>query len=284
MSIRAAVVVMVIRSAVLQSSGFFAFYRWSSSAPSPVRSGRQTGEIVWGRYDLALGSSLLFPALVTRLHARTAPHTGTKVDGDAEGRTGSGRMEKILKQQEDLLKFGEELLKESSKKMREAAGPDAWRQAYEMWMGFYQAVDWTERWIQCLLGFHVVVLAIALITRKSETAQMVIFALCMCLAFGAERINTLARDNWKAFSTQDYFDERGLFISVMLSGPLLCILIVVLVNFLFLMTGVMVKVKRAELKRKYGKGGNDDDKKKGAVAPAGGAVAAGAAADTKKDK
>ena len=43
-------------------------------------------------------------------------------------------MEQILKQQEELLKFGEELLKESSKKMREAAGPDAWKQAYEMWM------------------------------------------------------------------------------------------------------------------------------------------------------
>ena len=39
-----------------------------------------------------------------------------------------------MKQQEELLKFGEELLKESSKKMREAAGPDAWKQAYEMWM------------------------------------------------------------------------------------------------------------------------------------------------------
>lgn len=45
-----------------------------------------------------------------------------------------GVMEQILKQQEELLKFGEELLKESSKKMREAAGPDAWAQAYDVWM------------------------------------------------------------------------------------------------------------------------------------------------------
>ena len=43
-------------------------------------------------------------------------------------------MDTILKQQEELLKFGEELLKESSKSFRDAAGPDAWRQAYDMWM------------------------------------------------------------------------------------------------------------------------------------------------------
>ena len=203
-------------------------------------------------------------------------------------------MEQILKQQEELLKFGEELLKESSKKMREAAGPDAWAQAYEMWMGFYKAVDWSERWIQCVLGFHVVTLAAALLTRKSETAQTVIFFLCMLPAFGAERINTLARDNWKKFSTQDYFDEKGLFISVVMSGPLLCILIVVLVNFLFIMTGVMVKVKRAELKQKYGgkkggkgPGGKAEAETEGAPGDAAGAGAgagAGSGADTKKDK
>ena len=130
-----------------------------------------------------------------------------------------------------------------------------------------------------MLGFHVVTFALALLLRKSETAQMVIFFVCMCLAFGAERINTLARENWKKFSTQDYFDERGLFISVVFSGPLLCILIVVLVNFLFIMTGVMVKVKRAELKKKYG-GGKGGKKKPGAVE----GTTSGGAEDTKKDK
>jgi hypothetical protein len=57
--------------------------------------------------------------------------------------------------------------------------------------GFYKAVDWSERWIQCLLGFHVVTLALALLTRKSESAQSALFLLCMGLAFGAERINSL---------------------------------------------------------------------------------------------
>ena len=141
-------------------------------------------------------------------------------------------------------------------------------------------MDWSERWIQCVLGFHVVTLALALLLRKSETAQMMLFFVCMCLAFGAERINTLARENWKKFSTQDYFDEKGLFISVVFSGPLLCILIVVLVNFLFIMTGVMIKVKRAELKKRS-KGGGGGKKNRGGAVVEGGL---GAAEDTKKDK
>jgi len=150
-------------------------------------------------------------------------------------------------------------------------------------------VDWSERWIQCLLGFHVLTLMLALLTRKSESAQMAIFFPCMCLAFGAQRINALARENWKAFSTQDYFDDKGFFISVMMSGPLLCILIVVLVNFLLLMTSVMVTVKRAELKQKYGER-RKQDKAAAAVGSGGSAGEAKGAAtlatgnDTKKEK
>jgi hypothetical protein len=45
-------------------------------------------------------------------------------------------------------------------------------------------------------------LILSLVARKSESIQMGIFFTCMCLAFGAERLNTYARNNWKMFSTQ----------------------------------------------------------------------------------
>ena len=91
------------------------------------------------------------------------------------------RMDDILNQQANLLRFGEDLLRESSRKLREAAGPDALRQAYDLWRGFVEAVDWSETWIRCLLGFHLTMLALALVTRKSESAQTIIFLACMCL-------------------------------------------------------------------------------------------------------
>ena len=94
-----------------------------------------------------------------------------------------------MAQQEHLLKMGEELLKTASKSVRDAAGPDAWRQGFEVIMGFINAVDWNERWIQGLLAAQATILITAILTRTSETAQMVIFLFCMCLAFAAERLN-----------------------------------------------------------------------------------------------
>ena len=110
-------------------------------------------------------------------------------------------------------------------------------------------MDWREPWIRCLLGFHVAMLVLALATRKSETAQTIIFLALMCLVFGAERLNALARAHWRTFSAQNYFDEGGFFATTIFSGPLLVVLVVVLVNFLVIMTGEMVKTKRAQMQR-----------------------------------
>ena len=71
----------------------------------------------------------------------------------------------------------------------------------------------------------------------------------MCLVFGAERLNALARAHWRTFSAQNYFDEGGFFATTIFSGPLLVVLVVVLVNFLVIMTGEMVKTKRAQMQR-----------------------------------
>jgi len=77
---------------------------------------------------------------------------------------------------------------------------------------------------------------------------------------------------------------------VVLSGPLLCILIVVLINFLLQMVGMMVLAKRAQLKDRFRKQkaageGAVAGEGEGDGAGAGAAAGEGAAAsDTKKDK
>jgi Transmembrane protein 18 len=45
----------------------------------------------------------------------------------------------------------------------------------------------------------------------------------------AERINSFLGKNWKSFSSQNYFDPNGLFISVLWSGPLILITILIVV-------------------------------------------------------
>ena len=79
-------------------------------------------------------------------------------------------MEAILDQQAELLRVGEELIRESSRKLRDAAGPDALRQAYELYRGFYEAVDWTEPWLVAVLSLHAMLLLVAVATRKSQAS------------------------------------------------------------------------------------------------------------------
>ena len=159
-------------------------------------------------------------------------------------------MEAILDQQAELLRVGEELIRESSRKLRDAAGPDALRQAYELYRGFFEAVDWTEPWLVAVLSLHAMLLLVAVATRKSETAQMCVFALCAFLVFIAERLNGLASKHWRAFSTQDYFDKEGVFTTTVFCVPLIAVLVVVLVNFLRLMASMMIQAKRAQLKQR----------------------------------
>ena len=47
---------------------------------------------------------------------------------------------------------------------------------------------------------------------------------------GAERINLYAKTNWELFSKQNYFDKSGVFVSIMLSIPMLTLAMIVLVR------------------------------------------------------
>lgn len=50
------------------------------------------------------------------------------------------------------------------------------------------------------------------------------------IVYNAQRMNTYLREHWKAFARQPYFDEQGIFISAVVSAPLLVIMLVQLVR------------------------------------------------------
>ncbi len=52
----------------------------------------------------------------------------------------------------------------------------------------------------------------------------------MLLCYFAETLNTLAREHWELFSTQQYFDKTGVFTSLVFSAPLILIALVILVR------------------------------------------------------
>lgn len=47
----------------------------------------------------------------------------------------------------------------------------------------------------------------------------------------AENMNALLAYNWRSFAGQNYFDTHGVFVSILWSGPLLVIAVIILVRF-----------------------------------------------------
>ncbi|EOY17499.1 hypothetical protein QUC31_001493 [Theobroma cacao] len=124
------------------------------------------------------------------------------------------------------------------------------RPAYNNFIGFFHAIDWKEPWLMCLLAFHVVLLIITIFSRKNTNFQMCLFLLALVGVYLAETLNKFLGDNWKRFATQNYFDPSGLFLSVLWSGPLLAIAIIILINTLFTMCYLIVRWKKAELRHR----------------------------------
>mmetsp|Transcript_14092 Transcript_14092/g.23386 ORF Transcript_14092/g.23386 Transcript_14092/m.23386 type:complete len:175 (-) Transcript_14092:541-1065(-) len=125
---------------------------------------------------------------------------------------------------------------------------------YEDFVGFFHAVDWTERWLHALGGFHIVVWILVICSRRSNEMQMVLLLAVLGMVYAAEWFNRLGAAHWQSFATQMYFDERGVFISAVFSVPLLTAAFYILVNALRSAMRLLVDVKkmqvRAEIKAK----------------------------------
>lgn len=81
-----------------------------------------------------------------------------------------------------------------------------------------------QPWIVGLIVVHIVVALSTVMTRRSPNTQLVIFFNICAAVYMAERINSYAATNWRMLGfTQNYFDKRGVFVSLMYSAPLLII-------------------------------------------------------------
>ncbi|KAM7510945.1 hypothetical protein LguiB_009820 [Lonicera macranthoides] len=131
--------------------------------------------------------------------------------------------------------------------------------AYENFMGFFHAIDWKEPWLMYLMAFHAVLLLVTIFSRKNINFQMFLFLLALAGVYLAERLNIFLGENWKSFAGQNYFDPQGVFLSVLWSGPLLVISIIILVNTLFSLCQLIVRWKRAELRHRARLSHNKED-------------------------
>ncbi|KAH1151601.1 hypothetical protein GLYMA_16G156600v4 [Glycine max] len=163
-------------------------------------------------------------------------------------------MEELKSAMEEHMDLMADLVQKLSSDLR--AG---FRPAYDNFIGFFHAIDWKEPWLMGLLGFHVVLLLVAIISRKKTNFQMFLFLLTLAGVYFAESLNRFLGKNWKSFSSQNYFDPRGLFMSVLWSGPLLVISMIILINTLFSLCYMIVRWKRAELRHRARAARNKQD-------------------------
>lgn len=133
----------------------------------------------------------------------------------------------------------------------------------EHFHAFRSAITWSEKFILGLIGFQIFMFLLCyFVSRRSKALapRLVVMVFIGAVVRSAEWLNGLGARHWEKFATQNYFDRRGIFVAIMLSGPLLLDSFLMLISFVVEASQLLVTVKKEELRRK--KQGTLDRKKK----------------------
>ncbi|XP_054875915.1 transmembrane protein 18 [Poeciliopsis prolifica] len=115
---------------------------------------------------------------------------------------------------------------------------------------FLMSVQWSEPWLIGLIVFHVVCLFLTAVTCRFYRAQICHFLVIVGLVYSAEYLNELAAMNWRSFSDFQYFDSKGMFISMVYSIPLLLNAIIIVMVWVYRTFSTMTELKTLQLKRR----------------------------------
>ncbi|KAG8309702.1 Transmembrane protein 18 [Homalodisca vitripennis] len=79
------------------------------------------------------------------------------------------------------------------------------------------------------------------------------FQICLLLpvllVYFSENINEVASTHWRTFSRQQYFDNKGLFISLVFSVPILLNCMIMVSGWLYQSSQLMTQLRQAQLRQ-----------------------------------
>ena len=104
-----------------------------------------------------------------------------------------------------------------------------------------------------IIGFQLFIFLLTLwVSRRGRSmeARLGLMVGIGAIVKGAQRLNAYGANHWEQVATQNYFDQGGIFMTILLCAPLLIDCFIMLVCFLREAVSLLIQVKTAEIKQK----------------------------------
>lgn len=121
-------------------------------------------------------------------------------------------------------------------------------QITDIWT-YLETIEWSDPWFSGLLTFHIMTFLVTFLSRNKQAVQAGHFILLLLMVYFAERLNELAAIHYKTFSRQQYFDSKGLFISLVWSAPLLTNCLIIVMMWVLYSSQLMIATGQMKLKQ-----------------------------------